>query len=358
MSVNVYKMASKGLVKKLSRKYNNKRSTIKDVARVAGVSIATVSRILNGHGGVSTQLKQKVQAAVKELDYQPNGMARALKNQESRSIGLIIPDIENPFFPALVRGVEDAAQQNGYALILCNTDGKPKVEEKYLKFLLTKQVDGILFVGNLGNDGGQFWFSGLNVPVVLLDRRIAGTPFSAVLTDNRAGAVMAVEYLIRQGRRKIVMIGGRQKSITSLERAAGFLAAMRAHDYSVSEHDIYYGDFTFEGGYRAVQALLENKTAFDAVFAANDMMAIGVMEGLSRHGLRVPDDVAVVGFDNIHMSAWYKPALTTVSQPVYQMGKIGVEILVDEIVGNGDSRQEIVLTPKLVIRRSCGGREE
>ncbi|EGO62842.1 LacI family DNA-binding transcriptional regulator [Acetonema longum] len=335
-----------------------KRLTIKDVARTAGVSIATVSRILNGQGGVSEELIDKVQLTVQELNYQPNAVARALKVQESRSIGLIIPDIGNPFFPALVRGVEDAAQVHGYALILCNTDGDPDKEINYIKFLRSKQVDGILLVGNIGFEQSGHWLSDAAVPIVLVDRRIAGAPLSTVIVDNQAGAVLAVEHLIRQGRRQIAIVSGRPASPTNTERVNGYIQALAANRLFCRTDLVVNGDFTFEGGYRAAEILLNRGCRFDAIFAANDLMAIGVIECLAQNGRRVPDDVAVAGFDNIRLAAWYKPALTTINQPVYEMGQLAVAALLEHMADSGAQARDIMLKPELIIRQSSGGKEQ
>lgn len=333
-----------------------KQTTIKDVAQAAGVSIATVSRVLNKQPGVSKELSEQVEKAVKQLNYQLNGIARALKISQSRSIGLIIPDIENPFFPALVRGVEDAAQKQGYAVILCNTDGKPEEEDRYLKFLLSKQVDGILFAGNLNFEQNKSWLSTLPVPIVLLDRRILGAPFSTVLVDNELGASMAVDHLIKQGRKGIAIIGGKPESPTSIERVNGAMNSLKAHGHSIEEHLVFAGYFTFEGGYEATEKLIQSGQSFDAVFAANDMMAIGVIECLGKYGRQVPEDVAVVGFDDIRMAAWYKPSLTTIKQPVYVMGQVAVQIMVDHITGAITECNDKILIPELIVRQSSGGK--
>jgi LacI family transcriptional regulator len=334
-----------------------KRITIKDVAEAAGVSIATVSRILNGQEGVSGALAAQVQAAVANLNYQPNGVARALKNRKSRSIGLIIPDIENPFFPALVRGVEDAAQRSGYALILCNTDGRGEEETKYIKFLLSKQVDGILFAGNLTYDEWRKSIPANNVPVVLVDRRMEGAPFDTVVVNNRLGAFMAVEHLICQGRRRIATIAGRVNSPNGRERLEGYAQALKYYGYEYREQFVHYGQFTFESGYQATEELLNSGREFDALFAANDLMAIGAIECLLKNGRRIPDDVAVAGFDNIRMAGWYKPSLTTVSQPVYKMGQMAMELIVKNSGKNAGTGSEVIIQPELVIRGSSGGRE-
>lgn len=338
------------------KKNSSKLTTIKDVAQAAGVSIATVSRVLNKQAGVSKELSEQVQVAVEQLNYQLNGIAKALKSSQSRSIGLIIPDIENPFFPALVRGVEDAAQKQGYAVILCNTDGKPEEEDRYLKFLLSKQVDGILFVGNLKFEQNKSWLSALPVPLLLLDRRIEHAPFSTVMVDNELGASMAVDHLIKQGRQRIAIIGGKPGSPTSMERINGAMKSLKAHGYSSEEQLLLTGYFTFEGGYEATENLITSGQFFDAIFAANDLMAIGIIECLGKYGRRVPDDVAVVGFDDIRMAAWYKPSLTTVKQPVYDMGQVAVRLMVEHITGAITDCNHKILKPELIVRQSSGGK--
>ncbi len=341
----------------MNKKTNSsKQATIKDVAQAAGVSIATVSRVLNQQAGVSKALSQQVHEAVDQLNYQLNGIAKALKSSQSRSIGLIIPDIENPFFPALVRGVEDAAQKQGYAVILCNTDGKPEEEKRYLKFLLSKQVDGILFVGNIKFTQNKNWLSSLPVPLVLLDRRMEDAPFSTVLVDNELGASMAIGHLIKQGRRHIAIIGGKPESPTSIERVNGAISCLTAHGHLREEHLIANGYFTFEGGYQAIEKMINCGQFFDAVFAANDMMAIGVIECLEKYGKHIPNDVAVVGFDDIRMAAWHKPSLTTIKQPVYEVGQVAVRIIVDHITGSNTGCTNQVLKPELIVRQSSGGK--
>lgn len=334
-----------------------KTATIKDVAKEAGVSIATVSRLLNGLDGVAPDRAARIRAAVDKLQYQPNSMARALKVRESRSIGLIIPDIENPFFPALVRGVEDAAQQSGYAVILCNTDGKPAREEEYIKFLYQKQVDGILFAGNLDFAENEAWLRAIRTPIVLLDRRIAGAPYSAVLSDNEGGAHQATAHLLAQGCRRVAVIGGRPGSPVSSERLHGYRRALREHGMEPQDALCIDGHFSFEGGYQATAALLAAKVSFDGLFAANDIMAIGAIECLHQHGLQVPQDVAVSGYDDISMAAWYKPALTTMGQPVYEMGQLAASLLIEEINGKGTPGQERILVPQLTVRASSARKE-
>ena len=331
--------------------------TIKDVAQAANVSIATVSRILNGKDGVSSALTERVQATVKKMRYQPNDVARSLKIRESRSIGLIIPDIENPFFPALVRGVEDVAQQHNYAVILCNTDGRAEEEEKYIQFLFNKRVDGMVFTESPDNKKNIALLASLGIPVVLLDRRVEGMHASAVVTENRLGAFMATEHLVQLGKKHIAFLNGSLKLSSGAERASGYQDALAKYNVQYDHHLVVNGAFTYDSGYEAAESLVLSGRKFDAIFASNDMIAIGAIECLGKYNIRVPQDVGVVGFDDIRMAAWYKPALTTIRQPVYEMGRCAVSILVEQIAGLREDYYEKVFMPELIIRQSSGNRE-
>ena len=330
--------------------------TIKDVAQAANVSIATVSRILNGKDGVSLALTERVQTIVKKMKYQPNDVARALKIRESRSIGLIIPDIENPFFPALVRGVEDMAQQHNYAVILCNTDGRAEKEQKYIELLLSKRVDGMVFTESLENKKNTTLLVSSGIPVVLLDRRVEGMHLNAVVTDNRLGAFMATEHLIQIGKKRIAFFNGSLKLSSGFERSSGYQDALTQYKLHYNQELVVNGAFTYESGYEAADNLVRSGQKFDAIFASNDMIAIGAIECLRKHNIQVPHDVGVVGFDDIRMAAWYKPALTTIRQPVYDMGRYAVHMLVEQIAGVREDYYEQIFMPELIIRQSSGSR--
>lgn len=333
-------------------KSTNTNVTIKDVARTAGVSIATVSRILNGSAGVSEELAARVNAAVDMLEYRPNAVARALKERKSRSIGLVIPDIENPFFPSLVRGAEDAARQQGYAVILCNTDGNAVEEDRYIQFLFSKQVDGILFIGGIESQGNLEMLADLPVPVVTLDRRAATGKLSAVVYDNYQGAILAVEHLIKTGRKKIAFISGPLKSSSSIDRRRGFTDTLAKFSLPVNEKLTFVGNYSFDSGYQAAKELIEKKESFDAIFAANDMMAIGAIEALLEASIRVPEDVAIVGFDDIRLAFWHKPSLTTVRQPAYEMGQAAVAMLIKQMSSISAEVLEHKFLPELIVRKS------
>ena len=335
-----------------------KNITIKDVALAANVSIATVSRILNGKDGVSLALTERVQSTVKKMKYQLNDVARSLKIKESRSIGLIIPDIENPFFPALVRGVQDAAQMHNYAVILCNTDGRAEEENKYLQLLFSKRVDGMVFTESLENKKNTALLASSGIPVVLLDRRVEGMFASAVVTDNRLGAFMATEHLIQLGKKEIAFLNGSLKLSSGAERLSGYRDALDKYGLEYNHRLVLNGAFTYDSGYEATVSLLHSGQKFDAIFASNDMIAIGAIECLNKHNIQVPEEVGVVGFDDIRMAAWYKPSLTTIRQPVYEMGRQAVHMLVEQMSGVRKDYYEQIFMPELIVRESSGNKVE
>lgn len=324
--------------------------TIKDVAKAAGVSIATVSRILNRSAGVSGELEEKVRRAIEELGYYTNDAARTLKGKESFSLGLIIPDIQNPFFPALVRGIEDAARSVDHAVLLCNSDGGVEEEMRYIRFLHGKRVDGILLIAGPDSTASVDLAASLNMPLVLLDRQVRGRDLPAVLPDNRYGGRLAVNALLECGCQKIAFIGNRSLSSAG-ERFEGYCEVLAERGIELTEGLIQEQPFTFDGGYRGIAALLEAKAAFDGVFVGNDVMAFGVIACLRQHGIRVPGDVQVVGFDDIWMAKWHNPPLTTLCQPVDAIGQAAVQMLLD-LRSNGKRVVQQRFQPHLVFRES------
>jgi LacI family transcriptional regulator len=325
--------------------------TIKDVAREANVSIATVSRIINGKDGVSPELEARVRTIIAQLHYKPNAMARALKVRATRSLGLIIPDIENPFFPAIVRGVEDAAKRYNYSVILCNSDGEIAEERKYVELLYEKRVDGIIFTGGKA-DADLACLTSLDIPVVVLDRRLPGMQISSVTSDNVIGGRLAVEHLLTKGRSKIVFISGPDQVVSSQERYVGYCQAVSSAGLDIQEEYRIFGDFSYQGGYDAVTSLMDRGSEIDGIFAANDLMAIGAIEALQDLGIHVPSQVSVIGFDDIQMASIYKPRLTTIRQPIYQMGAQAVRMIMKGIHSKRQKYDDYIYQPELVIRQS------
>lgn len=331
--------------------------TIRDVAALARVSVATVSRVVNRNSHrVSPATRRRVLSAVRTLDYRANLIAQGLKQRRTRTVALIVPDISNPFFPAIARGIEDRAQQRGYAVLFCNTYENLTRERAYLELLRKRMVDGLIFATVGSNTRHLRTLHQDHLPVVLVARDVAGVPIDAVLVDNFRGEFQAASHLIGLGHRRIAHIAGPASLHVAAERRRGYLAALEASAISVDDRLVVEGDFSAEGGRKAVQKLLDRDARFTGVVAANDLMAIGAMEALKHAGRRVPEDVAVVGFDDITFASLVSPALTTVAQPKYKMGQLAMDRLLVLMESTDGGPKHMVLSPELVVRDSCGAR--
>ena len=330
-------------------------ATIRDVARRAGVSVATVSRVVNGSAHrVSTATRLRVLDAVSELGYQANVIAQGLKKRATRTVALIVPDISNPFFPAIARGIEDTARQRGYAVLLCNTYEDLAAEHAHLQLLRKRWVDGLIFATVGSNTAHLRSLRDDGLPVVLVARDVEGMSIDAVLVDNFRGAYEGTAHLIRLGHRRIACITGPTGLRVAVERRRGYLQALADAGVVAQQDWFAEGDFTADGGRRAVEEFLEREVEFTALVAANDLMAIGAMEVLRAVGRRIPADVAVVGFDDITFASLVSPALTTVAQPKYRMGQLAMERLFELMDDPRSASRQTVLTPQLVVRESCG----
>lgn len=340
----------------IERRYEFKQMvTIKDVARHAEVSITTVSRVLNKtEHSVSAETKERVLNSIQELGFYPNAMARGLHMNKTRTIGLIIQDISNPYYPSIVRGVEDAAQELGYTVILANAYRSKERTTKYLNVLREKRVDGIIFTGGgvVKDAVEEKFFEHKHIATVVIGKS-CNAQLPSVQVNNVQSSREACEYLIKQGHRQIVTITGPQESTTAIDRLEGYFQALKHHGIEPREEWIIPGTFEFESGYKAVEKFpdMGNGKKF-GVFAHNDIMAIGAMKALQEKGLKVPDDVAVVGFDNIPLSSFVTPELSTVTVPVYELGRTAMKILSDLLAGQEVSRITTLPT-KLTIRKSC-----
>ncbi len=331
--------------------------TIREVAQAAGVSVATVSRVVSGSSHhVRPDTRRRVMGAVARLRYQPNLVARGLKKRVTHTVGLIVPDISNPFFPAIARGIEDVANRAGFGVLLCNTYEDLAKERAYLNLLDKRMVDGMIFATVGANTTHLRMLRRRGVPAVLIARVPEGVGIDAVLVDNRRGTREATEHLIRLGHRQIAFIGGPPTLPDATDRRLGYEQALAAAGIAVTPTLIRDGGFRAEGGAATVGALLEQRVPFTAVVAANDLMAIGAMEKLRRRGRRIPEDVAIVGFDDITFASLVEPRLTTVAQPKYRMGRLAMERLLDLLGGGDRTPRRLVLEPKLVVRDSCGAR--
>ncbi|GMX66413.1 ribose operon transcriptional repressor RbsR [Paenibacillus elgii] len=332
-------------------------ATIRDVAKLAGVSVATISRYLNKSGYVNVETEQKIKKAIEALNYEPNAVARGLAGKKTNTIALILPDISNPFFPELARAVEDVASMYGYTVILCNSDDEGVKEKSYIEVLKKKYIDGIIFASNTLDSADVEQMTKKGIPVVCLDRVPPKQSCSVVRSKNREGAKLAVEHLLSMGCRKIAHIYGPQEFITAKERLAGYEESVKHLDW-YSPTFMIQGDFRIEGGIRATELLMERHPDVDAIFAGNDLMAVGALKALHRMGVQVPGQVAVCGFDGIGMTEITQPELTTVAQPIYEMGALVSRILIKKIEGTLEADQTYELDVALVPRESTLRRNE
>jgi LacI family transcriptional regulator len=333
-------------------------STIRDVARAAGVGQATVSRVLNNSGYVKPETRERVLQAAKELGFVPNQVARSLVRKSTATIGLVIPDITNPFFPAVTRGVEDAASESGYTVFLCNTDNDPAMEAQDVQKLRERMVDGLIFVGATNRHNLVETLIADGVPVVVTDRQLLDLDVDSALVDNTAGARSACRHLVELGHTRIAHVAGHNLTRTGQDRLAGYRLALEEASIPFDDALVAWGDFTLDSGYRAAQVLLGRSPRPTAVFAANDLMALGVLRAALAAGLSVPEDLSVVGFDDIQLAELVQPALTTVRQPAYEMGRIAMCMLRERIAGSAcEGGRHHTFQPELVVRGTTRRRD-
>lgn len=326
-------------------------ATIYDVARRAEVSPATVSRVVNGHANVDPALADRVRRAMRELDYRPNAVARNLRRSRTTLWAVIIPDIGNPFFTSLVRGVEDVAQGAGYSVVLCNTDDDPGKEDQYVNAALAEQMAGVI-ISPSGRATHVNRLVDARVPVVVIDRQLRDARADTVLVDNEHGAELATTHLIEAGYQRIACITGPRDVFTAARRLRGYQRALREHGRAFHEDMVRYADFREEGGYRAMASLLTVQPRPDAVFAGNNLMTVGAVECLVDSGVAVPAEVGVVGFDDVPWAHLVRPSLTTVAQPTYELGRTAAQLLSQRIAEPDRAPSTITLETKLQIRDS------
>lgn len=328
--------------------------TIADVAGEAGVSIATVSRVLNDAGyPVKPATRDRVLAAIDKLEFRPNELARGLLLKRTRTLGLLIPDIANGYYHAISRGVEDVAAERDHTVVFCNTDRDAAKSQRYIETLLNRRVDGII-IGGGGVDfaAAHRAFSRANVPAVFVGRPRVDWP--SVQIDNVAAAATATTHLTDLGHVRIAMVAGPPELQTTRDRVRGFRQALAGAGLDPDPAPIQDGDFDEQGGYEAAARLLDQGPT--AIFAANDRMALGALAAAADRGLRLPQDLSLVGFDDIEMARFARPALTTVSLPLHAMGETAARLLLDQLPPAATPTQvpSEVLTTELVIRQSTG----
>jgi LacI family transcriptional regulator len=339
-----------------------KMTNIKDVAERARVSITTVSHVINKTRYVSDELLSRVNKAMEELNYHPNSLARGLRSGKTRTIGLVIPDISNQYFAEISRKIEDKGFEHGYSVILCNTDDDKTKEKNYIDVLIAKQVDGILFI-SAGEDSENLGKTiEFDIPIVVFDRDIKEINSDIVLVDNSAGGYKATKYLIELGHRRIACIAGPSPINPSAQRILGYKRALSEAGLMNEENLIVQGDYRYPTGEKAMRELLSLPQPPTAVFACNDMMAMGAMHAVNNAGKRIPDDISVIGFDNIPFSQTVYPTLTTIEQPIIEIAELVIDLLIDKIklqeqrvTVNKEKPyfKRIVLETKLIKRDSC-----
>ncbi|HEX9015944.1 MAG TPA: LacI family DNA-binding transcriptional regulator [Chloroflexota bacterium] len=328
-------------------------ATIQDVASLAGVSISTVSRVVNDAGyPIRPETRRRVIEAVAALGFRPNPIARSLLGKPTLTIGLIVPDITNPYYPLLSRGVEDVASEHGYTVIFCNTDRSASKARHYMEVLREKQTDGFIFAGGGVEEGDEPILTERDAGrVVLIGRH--RWDFPSVQVDNVRAGYEATSHLIGLGHRRIGFISGPANLTSSRDRATGYRRAMRELGVTSVASLIREGDFQSESGYSAATSLLGDAGRPTAIFAANDRMAIAAIAAAYDLGLSVPDDVAVVGFDDTPAARYVRPALTTVALPSYEIGSTAARLLLRLLAGE-TTEQTVCLTTRLVVRQSSG----
>jgi len=332
-------------------------ANIREVAKQAGVSVATVSRVLNHPESVSPATMELVLATMEKMQYTPNGFARSLALNRSSTIALLIPNILNPLYPQIAKGVEDVAHRKGYNILLCNTEENEEKERDYLDMLIEKRVGGFILAGSQLKNKDLQKIKNQNIPFVMVGRNREDIDANMVFTDYYMGAYQVTQHLIDVGYSKIAHITGSLNQVENLEKRRGYEKALQEAGISLQSEYVVEGNNEIESGYLGAKKLLKSREVPQAIFAANDLMAIGAIDAIKSSGLNVPKDVAIVGFDDITMAALIEPKLTTISQPVYKMGLIAARLLFESIENEKQEdgfQQKIFLQPKLMVRKSCG----
>ncbi|MER2600268.1 MAG: LacI family DNA-binding transcriptional regulator [Caldilineales bacterium] len=327
-------------------------ATIRDVADRAEVSITSVSHVINNTRPVSEAMRARVMTAMDELGYQPNLLARSLRRGQSNTLGMIVPDNVNPFFAEIARGIEDISFKHGYSLILCNSDANLEKELLYSGVLADKQVDGIIFVAAGLSAEHVLNLRQRQIPVVIADREMPEAQVDSVLANHEMGGWLATRHLLEQGHRRIGCITGPAQLSSSADRTNGYCRALAEAGIELSTDLILGGDFRHESGYQGVQRLLDQPNPPTAVFACNDLMAIGAISGAFNQGYVVPRDLSIIGFDGIPLTSFITPSLTTVAQPMYEMGGLAAVMLLERIRGSQVAPIRQMLNTRLVVRRS------
>jgi LacI family fructose operon transcriptional repressor len=330
-----------------------KMVNIKDVAEVAGVSIATVSRVLADKPHVRPKVREHVLAVVKELNYSPNRVARSLRAQKSNVIGLIVSDIQNPFFTLISRAVEDAAYEQGMSIFLCNTDENPDKEAIYLKLMRDERVSGIILSPTQKTTNDFLEITNSHLPVVVIDRRVPGVEIDSVQIDNVEAAYKLIDHLIGHGYQRIGALFG-MGSTTGRERREGYIKALEDNGIKPSSELVFFVEAREAEGYSGTRELLKLSESPDAIFTSNGLLSAGAFRALRESSLKMPEEIAFATFDETPWSTLVDPPFTVIEQPTYEIGNTAVELLVKRIEDPTRSTRVVTLKSKLIVRQSCG----
>lgn len=327
--------------------------TIKDVAKKANVSTATVSRILNGLPGYSDETRRKVQKVIEELGYQPNAIARGLVNKRTKTLGVLLPNVSSMFASEILNGIEDTAHESDYSVIVCNTDSNGVRTLKYLQVLNEKRVDGIIFTSEELKEDYYKAMKEMNVPIVLVSTASDLYLLPYVKVDDMRAAYSATEYLIKNGHKKIAMISGRREDpIAGVPRINGFKQALEDYGIPFEQNRITYGiDFGFKTGIMCMEELLKNAPDTTAIFAASDEIAIGAISVANKYNVKIPDQLSIIGYDNLKIAEMSVPPLTTVGQPLYEIGQTSANLLINMIDNNGPVKSKTI-SHKIIERQT------
>lgn len=315
-------------------------ATMKDIARRTGLGLATISSYFNG-GNVREKNRIKIEEAIEELHYEVNEVARGLKTNATRTIGVVIPELNNTFCAEIITGMEDILRSHGYATIVCDCRTDKKLEREAVEFLTRRRVDGIINmpVDEEGNHLKRFQKTGK--PIVLIDRKIQGINCDSVLVDNKKAAEDAVRYFIERGHRNIGIIGGPEEVFTAQERMAGYYKALESAGIPVSESLIWHGDYTIQGGVRGLEELVQNNPEMTAVFVTNYEMTMGAMIGVNELGIRIPEQLSMIGFDNLQFARACNPKLTIVAQPTDGIAREVAKVMLNHLENAGETSGEL-----------------
>lgn len=324
--------------------------TIKDISKKAGVSYATVSRALNNLPEVNEDTKKRIIKIANEMGYQPNAIAQGLVKSETKTIGLMIPDITNPFFPEVAIGVEEAASKAGYTVFLINTNWDEERELNSFKVLFQKQIDGLIIAPSSENVSHLEKILNKEFKITFIGRNLDYKGSTSIIINNVIGSWMAVKHLINKGHKNIAFLGGQKELSMNQERLKGYKNALKDYGLEINEELIKFDNLKREGGYHLTRRLIESGLKFSAVVTANDLLALGAIQAIKENGLSIPSDVAVIGFDDIELASLPEIQLSTVAQPKYEMGRLAFETLLKQIKGESNATKKVFLEPELIIR--------